>query len=118
MLRFILDPHSLFLKIPQADSWAVYIGDGSTLNMTNTCFIDNVFVGKGVVVAESSDGFRESNSSGTATEGLTCQFASVDDVCVPYSSNTCNSGSFSLKFGGSSLIVMGVYTFLQIVIRS
>jgi hypothetical protein len=46
-------------------------------------------VGRGVVLAESVDDFIESNTYGTRNGNLTCQFANIAGMCVPYSGEQC-----------------------------
>lgn len=86
----------------QPDSWAIYVAEGSTLKVIDSCFVDNNFVGKGAVIVESTtaDQFSETGNSGTLDEGLACPFASFGGTCVPFSSKKCgDSGTTSITVG-------------------
>ena len=63
--------------------------------ISDTCFINNDFVGAGVVVASNTTTFNESSTYGTTGDDLTCQFAVLNDECVAYSSNICTSEIYS-----------------------
>jgi hypothetical protein len=73
----------------QGNGYAISGVEGSIMSISDTCFIDNNFVGDGTVVHLGVDGFTSSNNYGTADAGLECPFASVGSTCVPYESATC-----------------------------
>ena len=90
------------------------------MNVVDSCFIDNDFVGKGTIVMESSTSshFNESNNYGTPDDGLTCSFASVGESCVPFSSTKCSLSGTPSRSVGVSLIVVSIATFWQVVCNS
>ena len=74
----------------QGTSYAINIALGGTLEVTDTCFVDNDFVGPGaVILQQEQDLVRSSGNYGTFDAGLTCQFASIAGVCRPYESDSC-----------------------------
>jgi hypothetical protein len=73
----------------QGFSYAIRMHSGSTLVLTDTCFVDNNFVGDGTVVVVDKEVFIGSGNYGTMDDGLKCQFLSLNGTCVEYDSNTC-----------------------------
>lgn len=77
----------------QVNGYALSAVAGAPITVTDTCFIDNNFVGDGVVLAGSMDTFTHSNVYGTSDSGLKCPFAMVDEECVEYSSTSCGGSA-------------------------
>lgn len=67
--------------------------EGAKVSISDTCFTNNIFSGKGVVVIEGSEAdFTASNVFGTTDEKLSCPFTSIrDESCVDYDSATCSA---------------------------
>lgn len=63
------------------------------ITITDTCFIDNNFVGEGVILLGSMDTFTHSNVYGTSDSGLECPFAMVEGDCLEYSSASCGGSA-------------------------
>jgi len=63
---------------------------GATLDITNSCFVDNDFVGPGaVILQQKEDLIHTSGNYGTADAGLTCDFLSIAGECQDFESSTC-----------------------------
>jgi hypothetical protein len=74
----------------QGDSFAIQVVNGSTLVITNSCFLGNNFVGRGVVLVDGPEILTESGNYGTFDTNLDCQFVNVGDAsCIEFSSPTC-----------------------------
>jgi hypothetical protein len=71
--------------------------NGSTLELTNSCFLGNNFVGRGAVLVDDVDSLKESGNYGTYDANLECQFVSaLDASCIGYSSPTCLAEKYPL----------------------
>jgi hypothetical protein len=77
----------------QANGFAISVGLDATLSISDSCFINNNFVGDGLIIAEEMDDFSHSNIYGTTDDELTCPFAMIDGDCVPFSSSSCTAKS-------------------------
>jgi hypothetical protein len=77
----------------QANGYAIIVGLDATLSISDSCFINNNFVGDGIIIAEEMDDVSFSNTYGTADDELTCPFAMIDGDCVPFSSSSCTAKS-------------------------
>jgi hypothetical protein len=77
----------------QGNGFAISSVEGAKINITNVCFIDNNFVGEGVVVVQgSTNDLVSTNVFGMVDPELTCPFASTgDDTCVDYDSASCTA---------------------------
>ena len=79
----------------KGNGYALSSVEGSKVTISDTCFTNNLFSGKGVVVVEGSTAdFTASNVFGTIDEKLSCSFASISgESCVDYDSTSCTASS-------------------------
>jgi hypothetical protein len=75
----------------QANGYAVYVGLDATLSISDSCFINNNFVGDGIILAQEMDDVSFNNTYGTEDDELTCAFAMIDGECVPFTSSSCTA---------------------------
>jgi hypothetical protein len=75
----------------QANGYAITVGLDATLSISDSCFINNNFVGDGIILAQEMDDVSHSNIYGTADDELTCAFAMIAGDCVPFSSSSCTA---------------------------
>jgi hypothetical protein len=75
----------------QENGYAVFGVANAKMSFSNVCFIDNEFVGSGVVVLEGSiDDFTSSDVTGPVDPNLECSYASIGfSSCVDYDTSTC-----------------------------
>lgn len=83
------------MRIFKGNGYALASVEGAKVTILDTCFIDNLFSGKGAVVVEGSAAdFSASNVFGTMDDKLSCTFASISgESCVSYDSTTCTAVS-------------------------
>jgi hypothetical protein len=71
--------------------------NGSTLELTNSCFLSNNFVGRAAVLVDDIGSLKESGNYGTYDANLECQFVdALDASCIGYSSPTCLAEKYPL----------------------
>ena len=80
--------HSMLSTDIQGESYAIRIMPGTTFELTNSCFINNDFVGPGaVILSNPEDLLDHSGNFGTLDTGLECQFIAIGDTeCIEYES--------------------------------
>lgn len=99
--KFLHADTLFFMRFLKGNGYALASVEGAKVTILDTCFIDNLFSGKGVVVVEGSAAdFSASNVFGTIDDKLSCTFASISgESCVGYDSATCTAVS---SFGSAS----------------
>ena len=63
---------------------------GASLTLTDSCFVNNDFVGSAAVtLAQEQDLLLSSGNYGTRDDGVACKFMSIGGVCREYESTSC-----------------------------
>jgi hypothetical protein len=88
----------------QANGYAITVGLDATLSISDSCFINNNFVGDGIVLAQEMDDFSHSNIYGTTDDELTCAFAMIAGDCVPFSSRSCTANNGKVPVAAPSTV--------------
>jgi len=74
----------------QGLSYAINVAQGGSLEIHDSCFLDNDFVGPGAVILQQEEDLVSSSGNyGTFDAGLNCQFISINGVCKDYESESC-----------------------------
>lgn len=89
-----------------SESYAIDVKGGSTITMEDTCFINNDFVGLGVVnIEQQQDMLTFARNTGTDETDTACQFVSIGDgetiECIPYDTNSCTPKPDFVRTSGS-----------------
>lgn len=75
------------------DGWAIFVAAGATLTLEDNCFINNDFVGKGVVIADLEGAVTSSGNFGSPDDGLDCEFLAQGSSCTGYEEDDCQADS-------------------------
>ena len=84
----------------KGNGYAIASVEGAKVTILDTCFSDNLFSGKGVVVVEGEAAdFTAKRVFGTIDDKLSCSFASISgESCVDFDSTSCLAvNSFDLE---------------------
>ena len=90
-MKFRLMDDLTFLLALQQNGYAAIVSDGSSVNLRNNCFVNNLFSGVGVIIVHTDDillpvASQAINNAGTNDGRTTCEFIGL------ISSNAFESG--------------------------
>lgn len=88
----------------QGDGYAIQVVANSTIVIRNSCFIDNSFVGRGIVLLDTQESLvGESNNYGTSNGNVECEFISArssgNGTWIEFSSTACLAEKYATLVG-------------------